>query len=315
MNNSRRSFIKNVTGLTAGITAFSMVPGMLSSCTFAGQKFFSISLAQWSLHRYFKRWTQGGYTDGEADPLDFPVITRNEFGIEGLEYVNTFYYEKINETGYLNELKNRCDSEGMKSVLIMVDAEGNLGEPDAEMRSEAVSNHFRWVEAAKFLGCQSIRVNARSTGSWDEQMKLAADGIRSLCEFADDFDIHVIVENHGGLSSNGEWLSGVMKMIDHPRAGTLPDFGNFRIADGEEYDRYKGVAELMPYAKGVSAKSHEFDAEGNEVRTDYYKMLQIVKDAGFKGFVGIEYEGSDLSEFEGIKATKALLEKVRDELS
>jgi len=315
MNNNRRTFIKNVTGLTAGITAFGMVPGMLPSCACAGPKFFSISLAQWSLHRYFKRWTQGGYTDGEADPLDFPAITRNEFGIEGLEYVNTFYYEKINETGYLNELKNRCDSEGMNSVLIMVDAEGNLGDPETENRNKAVSNHFRWVEAAKFLGCHSIRVNARSDGSWDEQMKLAADGIRSLCEFADDFNIHVIVENHGGLSSNGEWLSGVMKMIDHPRAGTLPDFGNFIIADGKEYDRYKGVAELMPYAKGVSAKSHEFDGEGNEVRTDYYKMLQIVKDAGFKGYVGIEYEGSELSEFEGIKATKALLEKVRAELS
>ena len=146
-------------------------------------------------------------------------------------------------------------------------------------------------------------------------MKLAADGIRSLCEFADDLDINVIVENHGGLSSNGEWLRGVMKMIDHPRAGTLPDFGNFRISDTEEYDRYKGVAELMPFAKGVSAKSHEFDGEGNEVRTDYYKMLQIVKDAGFKGYVGIEYEGDQLSEFEGIMATKVLLEKVGAELS
>jgi L-ribulose-5-phosphate 3-epimerase len=315
MNNSRRTFIKNISGLTAGLTTFGMMPGMLNSCTPAEKMFFSISLAQWSLHRYFKRWTSEGYTDGEADPLDFPSLARNEFGIEGLEYVNTFYYEKINEKGYLSKMKNRCESEGVKSVLIMVDEEGNLGEPDEASRKQAVSNHYRWVEAAQFLGCHSIRVNARSYGTWEEQMKLAADGIRSLCEFADDHDINVIVENHGGLSSNGEWLSGVMKMIGHPRAGTLPDFGNFRISDNEEYDRYKGVAELMPFAKGVSAKSHEFDEEGNEVRTDYYKMLRIVKDAGFTGYVGIEYEGDQLGEFEGIRATKALLEKVGAELS
>jgi sugar phosphate isomerase/epimerase len=292
-----------------------MVPGMLNACTCAGKTFFSISLAQWSLHRYFKRWTNEGYTGGEEDPLDFPVITRNEFGIDGLEFVNTFYYEQINETGYLSELKNRCESEGMKNLLIMVDDEGQLGDPDEASRKQSVSNHYRWVEAAHFLGCHSIRVNAASEGTWDEQMKLAADGIRSLCEFADDLDINVIVENHGHLSSNGEWLGGVMKMIDHPRAGTLPDFGNFRISEDEEYDRYKGVAELMPFAKGVSAKSIDFDEEGNETQTDYYKMLQIVKDAGFKGYIGIEYEGDQLSEFDGIRATKALLEKAGAELS
>lgn len=315
MDNSRRTFIRNVSGITAGMTTLGMVPGLLNACTGAGKIFFSISLAQWSLHRYFKRWTSEGYTDGEADPLDFASIARNEFGIEGLEYVNTFYYEKINETGYLSQLKNRSESEGMKNQLIMVDAEGDLGDPDDARRKQAVSNHYRWVEAAKFLGCHSIRVNARSQGTWEEQMKLAADGIRSLCEFAVDYEINVIVENHGGLSSNGEWLSGVMKMIDHPWAGTLPDFGNFRITENEEYDRYKGVAEMMPFAKGVSAKSYGFDEEGNEIRTDYYKMLSIVKDAGFTGYVGIEYEGDELSEFDGIRATKALLEKVGAELS
>ncbi len=315
MSKSRRSFIKQVSGLTAGITAYSVLPGMLNGCTCPDKMFFSISLAQWSLHRYFKRWTSDGYTNGEGDPLDFPAISRNEFGIDALELVNTFYFEKVNAQGYLGELKNRCDSEGVKSLLIMVDDEGMLGDPDDASRKQSVSNHYRWVEAANFLGCHSIRVNAASEGTWDEQMKLAADGIRSLCEFADPLDINVIVENHGQLSSNGKWLSGVMDMIDHPRAGTLPDFGNFRISDDEEYDRYIGVAELMPYAKGVSAKSHEFDEEGNETGTDYYKMLQIVKDAGFRGYIGIEYEGSELGEFEGIMATKALLERVGAELS
>ena len=177
------------------------------------------------------------------------------------------------------------------------------------MRKQAVTNHYKWIEAAKFLGCHSIRVNARSEGSWEEQMKLASEGLHSLCEFADGHGINVIVENHGGLSSNGKWLSGVMEMVDHPLCGTLPDFGNFRISDDEEYDRYLGMEELMPWAKGVSAKSHEFDDEGNEVLTDYFKMLRIVKDSGFRGYIDIEYEGTELSEPDGILATKALLEK------
>ena len=205
--------------------------------------------------------------------------------------------------------------EGVIFLLIMFDSEGNLWDTDTESKRTAVSNHYKWVEAAAFMGCHSIRVNAGSRGTWDEQMKLASDGLRSLCEYADPIGINVIVENHGGLSSNGQWLSGVMKMVDHPRCGTLPDFGNFRVSSDEEYDRYKGVEELMPWAKGVSAKSHEFDANGNEVRTDYRKMLQIVKDAGYTGYIDIEYEGSELDEFSGIRATKALLEKVGLELS
>ncbi len=217
---------------------------------------------------------------GDLDPIDFPVLARQEFDIDGVEYVNQFYFDKAKDEKYLAELKKRCDNEGVKSLLIMVDMEGNLGYPDEQERKTAVENHYKWVEAAKFLGCHSIRVNARSEGSYDEQMKLSADGLIQLCEFTDPHEINVIVENHGGLSSNGKWLSGVMEMVDHPRCGTLPDFGNFRVTQDEEYDRYLGVKELMPYAKGVSAKSNEFDEEGNEINTDYYKMIQIVKDAG-----------------------------------
>jgi sugar phosphate isomerase/epimerase len=314
MDYKRRDFIKTLAGSTAGVAALGSLTGILNACTSSPELFFRISLAQWSLHRHFSRWANGQFTEG-ADGLDFPSITRNEFGIAAVEYVNTFFYDKAGDTGYLTELKNRCEGEGVTSLLIMVDAEGNLGAPEEENRKKAISNHYKWVEAAKFLGCHSIRVNARSSGTWEEQMKLAADGLHSLCEFADPHGINVIVENHGGLSSNGEWLSGVMKMADHPRCGTLPDFGNFRIAEGEEYDRYKGVEELMPWARGVSAKSHEFDENGLEVRTDYHKMLQIVKDAGYTGYIGIEYEGSDLNEFGGIRATKALLEKVGAEIS
>jgi sugar phosphate isomerase/epimerase len=171
------------------------------------------------------------------------------------------------------------------------------------------------VEAAKFLGCHSIRVNAQSRGSYDEQLDRAAEGLRKLTEFGAVHDINVIVENHGGLSSNGAWLAAVIRKVDHPRAGTLPDFGNFQVSKDEEYDRYKGVQELMPFAKGVSAKSHDFDDQGNETHTDYRRMLKIVLDAGYRGYVGIEYEGSKLSEPDGIRATKRLLEKVRQELS
>ncbi len=187
-----------------------------------------------------------------------------------------------------------------------------VGNPEESERIKTAENHKKWVDAAAFLGCHSIRVNAASRGTFEEQQKLAADGLRRICEYGDTKNINVIVENHGGLSSNGEWLAGVMKLVDHKRVGTLPDFGNFIInrQTGEEYDRYKGVELLMPYAKGVSAKSHDFDSEGNEVHSDYYRLMKIVKDSGYKGWVGIEYEGSVLPEKEGIIATKKLLEKV-----
>ena len=196
----------------------------------------------------------------------------------------------------------------------MCDNEGNLGDPDNKKRAQAIENHYKWTEAAKYLGCHSIRVNARSEGSWDEQIELAADGLRRLNEFGDSIGINIIVENHGGLSSNGKWLSAVMERVDHPRVGTLPDFGNFRIQGDEWYDRYQGMKELMPYAKAVSAKSHEFDEKGNETGSDFYRIMNIVLDASYKGYVGIEYEGSVHTEMEGIRLTNELLKKIRDSI-
>ena len=217
-------------------------------------------------------------------------------------------------------MKSTADGEGVKSLLIMVDREGALGDPDSAERSKAVENHYKWIDAAKYLGCHSVRVNAQSDGEYEEQMKLAADGLSSLTEYGAKNNINVIVENHGGLSSNGKWLSGVMNLVNHPHCGTLPDFGNFYLGDwankGDDwYDRYVGVEELMPYAKAVSAKSHNFNSNGTEKDTDYTKMMKIVLDAGYRGYVGIEYEGPDLSEMDGIAATKKLLEKVRDDLA
>jgi L-ribulose-5-phosphate 3-epimerase len=223
--------------------------------------------------------------------------------------VNQFFKEQARDMAYLKDLKSRTQTLGVTNVLIMVDGEGMLGHPEDAERAKTVDNHKQWVEAAKFLDCHAIRVNAASRGSREEQEKLAADGLRALCEFADPHGISVIVENHGGLSSDGSWLASVIKRTGHPRAGTLPDFGNFRISREEEYDRYKGVAELMPFAKGVSAKSNEFDTDGNDTGTDYKRMLDIVIASDYRGHIGIEYEGRTLSEADGIKATKALLER------
>jgi sugar phosphate isomerase/epimerase len=212
-------------------------------------------------------------------------------------------------------MKKRAGDLGVKSRLIMIDGEGALGDADQGKRMQAVENHYKWVEAAKYLGCFCIRVNAQSSGSYDEQLERAADGLRKLTEFGADHKISVIVENHGGLSSNGEWLSAVIKRVNHPRCGTLPDFGNFNLGNGQTYDRYKGVKELMPFAKAVSAKSHDFDEQGNETHTDYKRMMKIVIDAGYNSYVGIEYEGNNISEPDGIRATKKLLERVQQELS
>jgi len=298
---NRRDFLKQ----SAAVGAMAVAGETLANA--AARQVFKISLAQWSLHKtLFKK---------ELDNLDFAKTAKQQFGISAIEFVNQFFKDKAKDMNYLRELNKRAKDFGVEHRLIMCDGEGALGDPDAAKRTQAVENHYRWVEAAKFLGCKIIRVNAQSKGSYEEQQKLAADGLRRLSEFGAKHKIHVVVENHGGLSSNGQWLSGVMKMVGHPYCGTLPDFGNFRVSQTETYDRYKGVTELMPFAKAVSAKSNEFDERGEEIHTDYRKMMKIVLDAGYRGFVGIEYEGEKMSEADGIRATKKLLERVHAELS
>lgn len=294
----------------------------------AAEPLYRISLAEWS---YFRElFGEGGLEvlragtfgedprslyQGELDHLDFPARARSH-GIEAVEYVNTFFFDRARDEEYLAELKSRCDGEGVTSLLIMCDAEGDIGAPDTAARALSVENHHKWVEAAAFLGCHAVRVNAASAGSFEEQQKLAADGLRQLCEYADGYDVDVLVENHGYLSSNGQWLAGTIAMVDHSRVGTLPDFGNFRTSyEPEEwYDRYQGVTELMPYARAVSAKSYDFDEDGNETATDYERMMRIVLDAGYRGWVGIEFEGRMAAD-EGIVKTKDLLERLREELA
>lgn len=268
---------------------------------------FRISLAQWSLHRTLR--------GGQLDPLAFPAFAREKFDIEAVEYVNSFYAGRSTDFDYLSELKKRADDVGVKSLLIMIDGEGKLADADDAGRRRAVENHFKWIAAAKFLGCHSIRVNAGGKGIREEMHARAVESLRHLGEYGDQYGINVIVENHGGLSSDGGWLAGVMKAADHPRVGTLPDFGNFHMGDGNWYDRYKGVRELMPYAKAVSAKSYGFDEEGNEIKTDFARMMEIVVVAGYRGYVGIEWEGAEPSEEEGIRMTQELLLRVREGLA
>ena len=276
---------------------------------------FKISVAEYSLHRLIR--------SGELDPRDYGPFCKQKFGVDAVEYWMGPYNDKAKDDAYMDEMYKKSVDAGVQQLLIMVDipgGKGNLGHPDAAKRKIAVESHYEWVERAKKMGCHSIRVNARSEGTRDEQAKLASDGLRELCKFAEPYEINILVENHGGLSSDGIWLKNVIRRVYQRNCGTLPDFGNFRIGkndDGSDnwYDRYQGVKELMPFAKAVSAKSHEFDADGNETKTDYLKMMKIVLDAAYGGYVGIEWEGGKPGEVEGVLLTKKLLERVRDELS
>ena len=300
---NRRAFLKKSVLAAAGLGLVGRMPPAWSVPR--DEALFKVSLAQWSLNR--------SLFGGKIDNLDFARIAA-ENGIMGIEYVNQFFMDKAEDMAYLREMKTRAEGEGVQSILIMCDREGRLGDPDEQERVKAVENHYKWVTAAKYLGCHSIRVNGYSAGSYDEQMKLVADGLRRLCEFGDQHGLHVIIENHGGFSSNGKWLRSTIEMADHPRAGTLPDFGNFRIKEGESYDSYRGVEELMPYATGVSVKPRVWDDNSNQSDLDYVRMMRIVLDAGYHGFCGIEY-GPEGREIEGIREVHEQLKIARDQLA
>lgn len=351
----RRIFIKQSALITTGAGLFGYACSTnttqsdgeanesASETIVSAEPLYKISLAEWSLNKALFNpaiqdmpWPERAklydtnydyiIADSELNNLGFPQKAR-DLGFEGVEFVNQFFYNKAKDTQYLAELKQACADAEVEALLIMCDREGALGNPNEAERMKAVENHYKWVDAAQYLGCHSIRVNAQSSGSYEEQQRLAADGLSKLAEYADNAGINVLVENHGGLSSNGEWLAGVMEMVENDRVGTLPDFGNFCVkrefptAENpnppceEEYDRYQGVEELMPYAEAVSAKTHDFNDQGEEIHTDYEKMMRIVLDHGYRGFVGVEYEGDGLDPEEGIIKTRELLERVRDNLA
>lgn len=279
--------------------------------------FLPISLAQWSFHRALEK--------KELDNLDFAKLAKREFGIEGVEYVNFFFKDKAKDSGYLAEMKKRAEGEGVQSLLIMCDGEGALGDPDGTKRTQAVENHYKWADAAKTLGCHSIRVNGGSGGPMEEQRKLITDGLTRLTEYCAKQGLNCIVENHGGLSSNGAFIASVIYAVNVNlgkagaqttlRCGTLPDFGNFRISDKSSYDRYEGTAAMIPFAKALSAKSYGFDEKGDETTIDYRRMLTIARDAGYSGWIGIEYEGDKHSEKDGVRLTKELIERIKTEMA
>ncbi len=286
--------------------------------------FFKLSLAQWSLHR--------AIIDGSMNPIDF-AQKANEMGFEGLEYVSGLYkgyLEKSTDKKHafqnmLDSLKLKSEKYGLKNLLIMIDGEGDLAATDESVRNQAIENHKKWVDAGAFLGCHSIRVNLFGNGNNAEAWsKYSVISLKKLCQYGKEKNINIIVENHGGFSSNATLLTKVIADVGMDNCGVLPDFGNFCLKrEGgdpwkgkciEEYDRYKGVEQMMPYAKGVSGKSYDFDENGNETTIDFKRMLKIVKDSGYTGFIDVEYEGERLSEEAGIEATKALLLKVAGEL-
>ncbi|WP_235296341.1 sugar phosphate isomerase/epimerase family protein [Portibacter marinus] len=320
MNINRRIFLHKSAVMTSGICLGSLLSacgGKEKSTTMSTNENSSkpsdikISLAEWSLNKQI--------FGNEIDHLQFAAEAAG-MGFTGIEYVNQFFPDKAKDKVFLDEMNQRASDAGVEQLLIMIDSEGGLAQTNSNDLKQAVENHKKWVEAAQALGCHSIRVNAYGRGTADEVASAAVDGLGMLATFAKDYNINVIVENHGGYSSNGQWLAGVMREIDMENCGTLPDFGNFCITRNEdrsckeEYDKYRGVEELMPYAKAVSAKTHDFDDNGNEPDIDYHRMMKIVLDAGYKGYVGVEYEGSRMEAKEGIIATKELIEKVLSDL-
>ena len=307
----RRDFLK---GSLAGAAALSL--GLRPSLGFADDITgkpkpgkigdFKISLAEWSLNGALF-----GRRGDKIDNLDFPKIAKEKFGISGVEYVNQFFKDKARDTSYLRDLKARADDNGVTNVLIMIDGEGDLSEPDKTKRNEAVENHKKWVDAAAALGCHAIRVNTGEHYS-PTNVDSAAEGCGALAEYGTKSKIHVICENHGGPSSDPDALLALIKKVGNKDFGTLPDFGNFPNKDHVySIDVYDAIARMMPYAKGVSAKSYDFEESGKEKHLDFARIMKIVTDSGYKGWVGIEYEGSRLSEPEGIVATKKLLESLR----
>ncbi|SMO51077.1 sugar phosphate isomerase/epimerase family protein [Gracilimonas mengyeensis] len=322
MNNSRREFLKKSALAAGGAFMLASSPGLLSAGSSSKSAFdFKISLAEWSLNKQI--------FGGELDNLNFPVVAKEKYGISAVEYVNQFFADKAKDKQYLQELKFRADASGVESVLIMVDNEGLVAVQDDAERTQAVENHYKWIDAAAYLGCHAIRINLfgseKAENNVEGWISAGTDGLSRLAEYGAEREISVVVENHGGLSSHAGHLTEVMRQVDSEYAGTLPDFGNFCIrrennerwgdSCAEQYDTYKGVKELMPFAKGVSAKTYAFDEDGNESSLDYKRLLTIVKESGWSGgYIGVEYEGDSLSAENGIIATRRLLERLREEL-
>ena len=300
----RRTFIRN-----SAIGATALVTTPLSAYS-SQEKALQISLAQWSLHRSFQ--------DGSLDPVDFASIAMERYKIDAIEFVNGLYPEKGSDESFWNKMKARSDDAGVKNLVMMVDDEGELGAASEKKRLQAVENHYKWVHAAKLLGCHSMRVNAFGDADREIFRMAIMDGMSRLADYAAESGINIVIENHGLFSSDAALIAEIIKEVNRPNFGSLPDFGNWCLSAkwgttqgdcDKVYDRYQGVSELLPFAKTVSAKSYNFNEEGEDTKIDYYKMMKIVKESDYKGYIGIEYEGTKKSEHEGILITKELMKK------
>ena len=303
----RRTFIRNS---VIGATALATSPLIAHS---PQDKALQISLAQWSLHRSFGK--------GSLDPVDFASIAMEKYGIDAIEFVNGLYPEKGSDESFWNNMKARSADAGVKNLVLMVDDEGDLGAASEKKRLKSVENHYKWVHAAKLLGCPTMRVNAFGDSDREIYRMAIMDGMSRLADYAAELGINIVIENHGLFSSDAALIAGIIKEVNRPNFGAFPDFGNWCLSakwgttqgDCEKvYDRYKGVAELLPFAKAVSAKSYNFNEQGEDTKIDYYRMMKIVKESDYKGYIGIEYEGMLKSEHEGILITKKLMKKAWD---
>jgi sugar phosphate isomerase/epimerase len=301
----RRDFIKS-----SALGAAALASAQLWSVNPSSKK-LKISLAQWSLHRAFNK--------KKLDPVDFASIAKNTYNINAVEYVNGFYTDHSRDERFWMEMRNRASGDGVKSLLMMVDDEGDLGITDDKSRRTSVENHFKWVNAASILGCHTVRVNAFGEADRSAYRAAIVDGMGQLAEYAAQSNLNIVIENHGLFSSDASLIAGIVKEVNMPNFGTFPDFGNWCLSAkwgttqgdcNREYDRYQGVQELLPYAKAVSAKSYNFNDKGEDTKIDYYRMLKIVKESKYDGYIGIEYEGEILGEHEGILSTRELMEKV-----
>lgn len=323
----RRVFVKNTTLASLGLgiaglggcTSTSKKEANDTPTTTVFQPFFELSLAQWSIHKMIHA--------KELNPLDF-AMKANQWGFKGLEYVNHLYAPELEKYSNLNmgienlvrELNTRSADHGVKNVIMMVDlppGEGDMAVMDDAIRSKAIESHYPWIDATAALGCHAMRINMFGELESENWKPAAIDALGRLGTYAAERNVNILIENHGYLTSNAALLMEVINQVNLENCGTLPDFGNFCLRREnnerwgtecvEEYDKYQGVEELMPRAKAVSAKSYDFDANGNETTIDYKRMLDIVRSAGYTGYIGVEYEGERLSEEEGILATKDLL--------
>ena len=309
---NRKKFLHHSIAMGSGLVLANTLPFSCSppASNTQASKTLKISLAQWSLHRNFEA--------GNLDPIDFAPIAHETYGLDAVEYVNGFYLDYAEDESFWKDMKVRAERAGVTNLLIMVDNEGDLGTKDDRERTKSIENHYKWVHAAKILGCHSVRVNAFGEEQLEDYISATVDGMSRLAEYAAAEDINIIIENHGLYSSNGKLIADIVKQVDKPNFGTFPDFGNWCLsakwgstqgACDEVYDRYQGVADFLPYAKAVSAKSYNFNDQGEDTKIDYQRMLKLVKESGYDGYIGIEYEGTILNEHEGILATKSLLNK------